>query len=54
VPTDAKIVQKSCLGAFEVLGFLPKVFFVLKNGKNGHGALVGLTVVKGTSVDQFF
>ena len=26
----------------------------LEKGKNGHGALVGLTYVKGTSVDKFF
>ena len=27
--------------------------FFLEKGKNGHGALVGLTWVKGTSVDKF-
>ena len=28
--------------------------FFLRNDKNGHGALVGLTVVKGTSVENSF
>jgi len=28
--------------------------FFLKNCKNNHGALVGITMVKGTSVDEFF
>ena len=33
--------------------FFPLSSFFLK-GKSGHGALVGLTLVKGTSVDNFF
>ena len=33
--------------------FFPMKFF-LQNYKNGHGALVGITGVKGTSVDEFF
>ena len=28
--------------------------FSFQNYKNGHGALVGITLVKGTSVDEFF
>ena len=28
--------------------------FFLQNYKNGHGALVGITSVKGASVDEFF
>ena len=53
MPTDAKVAPKSCLGAFEVLSFFPLIPF-LQNGKNGHGALAGLTWVKGTSVDKVF
>ena len=52
VPTDAKVAPKSCLGAFEVLGFPPFVF--LENGRNGHGVLVGRTLAKGTSVEKYF
>ena len=51
MPTDATVALKSCLGAF---GVPPLSCFFLKNGKNGHGALVGLTLVTGTSVDKFF
>ena len=51
VPTDAKVAPKSCLGAFEVFF---SIKFFLQNGKNGNGALVGLTLVKGISVDTFF
>ena len=50
MPTDAKVAPKSCLGAFEVLGFIPLSFF-LETGKKSHGALVGFTWVKGTTVD---
>ena len=49
VPTDAKVAPKSCLGALEVLGLF--TFFMCKNR---HDALVGLTLVKGTSVDKLF
>ena len=33
VPTDAKVVPKSCLGAFEILGFLHSFFFFVKRVK---------------------
>ena len=52
MPTDANVARKkSCLGAF-VFWFLP--FYFLQKGKNVHGALVGLTLVKGTSMDKCF
>ena len=54
MPTDANIAPKLCLGAFEVLVYFNLKFVFLGNGKNGHGALAGLTKVKGTSVDIFF
>ena len=50
---DQENHQKSCLGAFEVI-FVFSLSFFLQNCKNGHGALVGITKVKGTSVDEFF
>ena len=46
VPNDADIAPKSSLGAFEFLVFVCVVFRL--NCKNDHGALVGLTNVKGT------
>ena len=46
VPTDASVAPKSCLGAFEGLVVFFCIKIVLSNGKNGHGALVGLTYKK--------
>ena len=51
MPTDATVAPKLCLGAFEMLGVLHS--FICKIKKNGHGALVGLKLVKSTSVDTF-
>ena len=52
MPTDAKVAPESCLGAFGLLVFY--ITFFIKMVKNGDGALVGITWVKGTSVDIFF
>ena len=53
-PNLAKVAPKSSLGAFEVFGCLRCVFLFVKIVRRGHGALVGLTEVKGTSVDNHF
>ena len=37
----------------KIIKFFSLSFF-FQNYKNGHGALVGITWVKGTSVDEFF
>ena len=50
--TDATVAPTSCLGTLEVSSF--PINFFLKNDKNCHGALIGLTMVKGTSVDKLF
>ena len=47
-PNWAKVVPKSRLGAFDILVFFTFFFTV----KIGHGALLGLTQVKSTSVDK--
>ena len=52
MPNDALIAPKSSLRTFEVLVFLRLIVYV--NRKNDHGALEGLTKVKGTSVDKCF
>ena len=48
----SKRCSKSSLGALELLLFFYVEFFV--NWKNDHGALGGLTQVKGTSEDKIF
>ena len=52
MPNDAKIAPKSSLGAFDFLVFFTLIFRY--NCKHDHGALVGLTLVKGASVENFF
>ena len=49
---QAKVAPKSSRGAFDLFGLLRCVVFVKIVEKN-HGALVGLTNVKGTNVDKF-
>ena len=50
MPKGVNIIPKSSLGAFEILVCLRCVF--RQNYKNGHGRLVGLTIVKSTRVEN--